>query len=163
MKILLAVDGSETSEAAADEVLRRPWPASSVVRVLSAFQHTLPAPVTMGWGGGIAPGLVPGAREVYEQSSAELGRQSEALVRRVAKTLERSGLTIETAVKQGPAGSAIVEEAASWRADLIVVGSRGLSGLKRWLLGSVAQYVVSHAPCSVEVVRPRGPSKDRVS
>ena len=37
--------------------------------------------------------------------------------------------------------------------DLIVVGSHGYSGIKRWLLGSVAQSVVSHAPCSVEVVR----------
>ena len=49
----------------------------------------------------------------------------------------------------------IVDEAKDWPADLIVVGSHGYSGVKRWLLGSVAQSVVSHAPCSVEVVRKR--------
>ena len=51
--------------------------------------------------------------------------------------------------------SVIVDEAENWKADLIVVGSHGYTGIKKWLLGSVAQSVVSHAPCSVEVVRSR--------
>jgi len=38
-------------------------------------------------------------------------------------------------------------------ADLILLGSHGYTGLKRWLMGSVAQFVVGHAKCSVEVVR----------
>ena len=46
-----------------------------------------------------------------------------------------------------------VDEATEWPADLIVLGSHGYTGLKRWLLGSVAQSVVAHASCSVEVVR----------
>jgi len=46
-------------------------------------------------------------------------------------------------------------QADEWGADLIVVGSHGRTGVKRWLLGSVAGAIVSHAPCSVEVVRRR--------
>ncbi len=48
---------------------------------------------------------------------------------------------------------AIDAEAKEWDADLIVVGSHGYMSLRRWLLGSVAQAVVAHAPCSVEVGR----------
>lgn len=48
-----------------------------------------------------------------------------------------------------------MDEAERWPADLIVIGTHGYTGIKRWLLGSVAQAVVNRAPCSVEVVRKR--------
>jgi nucleotide-binding universal stress UspA family protein len=47
----------------------------------------------------------------------------------------------------------IVDEASSFGADLIALGSHGRTGIKRWIIGSVAEYVVRHAPCSIEVVR----------
>jgi nucleotide-binding universal stress UspA family protein len=59
-------------------------------------------------------------------------------------------------VREGDARSAILDEADSWGADLIVVGSHGRTGLKRLVLGSVAAAVVAHAHCSVEVVRRHG-------
>lgn len=69
------------------------------------------------------------------------------------KKLGRKGLKDESAVRDGHLRAAIVDEARKWRADLIVLGSHGRTGITRLLLGSVAQSVVSHAPCSVEVVR----------
>ena len=56
-------------------------------------------------------------------------------------------------MRDGDPRTVIVDEAKEWSADLIVMGSHGYTGLKRLLLGSVAHSVVSHAPCSVEVVR----------
>jgi nucleotide-binding universal stress UspA family protein len=53
----------------------------------------------------------------------------------------------------GPARGVILEEAENWGADLIVIGSHGYRGWQRFLLGSVSLAVVSHAKCSVEVVR----------
>ena len=50
-------------------------------------------------------------------------------------------------------GERIIDSAAEWRADLIVVGSHGRSGIPRFLLGSVAEFVARHAKCSVEIVR----------
>lgn len=61
----------------------------------------------------------------------------------------------EAAVREGGPREVIADDAKAWSADLIVVGSHGYTGLKRFLLGSVAQSVVGHAPCSVEVVRER--------
>ena len=143
MKILLAIDGSEHSGAAVEAVAARPWPPGTIVRVLSAVERVVP-PATEVWydaGGSL------------EQAREELTKRADQLTVGVAEKVRAAGLTAETAVRDGDPRSVIVDEAEEWDADLIVVGSHGYTGLKRWLLGSVAQSVVSHAPCSVEVVR----------
>ncbi len=146
MRIILAIDDSEFSADAIDEVRARPWPADTTVRVLSAVGPISPPPASELWydaGGSL------------ERVQQEITRRSEELTARAADSLRESGLRAETAVRPGDARSVIVDEATEWSADLIVVGSHGYSGIKRWLLGSVAHSVVSHAPCSVEVVRKR--------
>src|SRR5687767_3450246 len=143
MKILLAVDDSPYSEAAIEAVASRPWPPGTIIRLLSAVEHIVP-PATELWydaGGSL------------ERSRQELTSHYEKLVTRVADQLRAKGMTVETVVRDGDPRSVIVDEAEDWSTDLIVVGSHGRTGLTRWLLGSVAQSVVSHAPCSVEVVR----------
>jgi nucleotide-binding universal stress UspA family protein len=80
-------------------------------------------------------------------------KAGEDLVAQVADSLHKAKLKVETAVREGKPEIEIVEEAKEWRADLIVIGSHGYTGFKRLVLGSVAQSVVGHAPCSVEVVR----------
>jgi nucleotide-binding universal stress UspA family protein len=91
--------------------------------------------------------------EALELARKELISQADQLVKNVAERLRKTGLTVETEVSDGDPRSIIVDQAETWTADLVVVGSHGYTGLKRLLLGSVAQSVVSHAPCSVEVVR----------
>jgi nucleotide-binding universal stress UspA family protein len=73
--------------------------------------------------------------------------------RAAAMLLERASFVVETIVRQGDPRREIVEAAKDWDAELIVVGSHGRTGLQRLILGSVAEYVVRHAPCSVEVSR----------
>jgi nucleotide-binding universal stress UspA family protein len=58
-------------------------------------------------------------------------------------------------VEEEPPKQAIIEEAENWHVDLILLGSHGYGPAKRFLLGSTAQAVALHAPCSVEIVRPR--------
>jgi nucleotide-binding universal stress UspA family protein len=143
MKILLAVDESEYSAAAAEAVATRPWPSGTTVRVLTAVETVTP-PATELWydaGGSL------------ERARQELTTRAGQLTAGVAETLLAGGLKVETAIRDGEPRSVIVDEARDWPADLIVIGSHGYTGLKRWLLGSVAQAVVAHAPCSVEVVR----------
>jgi nucleotide-binding universal stress UspA family protein len=83
------------------------------------------------------------------------------LTKKTGKTLKSKRLKIETATFEGDARAVIVDEARKWSADLIVLGSHGYSGIKRLLLGSVASSVVSHAPCSVEIVRRKQTKKSR--
>jgi nucleotide-binding universal stress UspA family protein len=144
MRILLPVDGSSPSQEAISEVARRPRPAPSSVRVLSVVQPYVPA----------ATEFVPGAlapQDLLERQQAD----AEQVAAGTAHRLEQTGLSVDSAVRQGDPRTAIVDEAREWGADLIVMGSHGHTGLKRLLLGSVAQAVVAHAPCSVEVARPR--------
>jgi len=145
MRILLAIDGSKHSAEAVKTVARRPWPSSSVIRVLNAFVVPMspPAPVgDLGW-----------TSSDIEVLRGENKKASEKLVLRVANSLGKGKIKVERVVREGDPATVIVEEAKEWRADLIVVGSHGYTGLKRLVLGSVAQSVVAHAPCSVEVVR----------
>jgi nucleotide-binding universal stress UspA family protein len=143
MKILLAVDHSKYSAIALEEVATRPWPPGTVVRVLSAVAQ-IPPPAAELWYD--AEGSLDRARN-------EIAGQYEELTREVAESLRNRGLRAEHVVHKGDPRMVIVKEAKEWSADLIVVGSHGRTGIMRWLLGSVAQSIVSHAPCSVEVVR----------
>jgi nucleotide-binding universal stress UspA family protein len=112
----------------------------------------------------IQPYAPPATEFVLTGATVEDMRQRQAstaeqIAGRAVDGLTPAGLTTETAVREGDPRSAIVDEAEEWEADLIVVGSHGRTGLSRWLLGSVAQAVVGHAPCSVEVVRRRPASR----
>ena len=142
MKVLLAIDGSSYSADAVGEVAARIWSPETVVRVLSAVEPVTP-PTTEIWCDA----------DVLERTRREMTERAERLVAGVAEGLRAAGLTVETAVRDGDPRAVIVDEAREWSADLIIVGSHGYTGLARLLLGSVAHSVVSHAPCSVEVVR----------
>jgi nucleotide-binding universal stress UspA family protein len=149
MKVLLAVDGSAFSEEAAGEVARRPWPTGSEVLVVYVVERT-PQPAPEMWGGS------------YEDYFAELNRLQRAQARQALETAARildaredKSLRVTTKLLEGQPKRRIPEEAGAWGADLVVVGSHGYGFWNRLLLGSVSQAVLSHAPCSVEIVRRR--------
>jgi universal stress protein A len=76
------------------------------------------------------------------------------LVERIAGELRRVGFTAQTEVLIGDVTKTILDRAAEWRADLIMVGSHGQRSIRDFLLGSVAESVARRAGCSVVVVRP---------
>ncbi len=144
MRILLAIDGSAPSHDAIEEVAHRPWPSSSTLRILSVIQpYTPPATEVV-----LASATFEDIRERQEQEAEQLTRQAREQV-------AASGLSVETEVRVGDPRTTIVDAADEWRADLIVVGSHGRTGINRLVMGSVAQAVVAQAHCSVEVVRRR--------
>lgn len=152
MKILLAIDGSPCSDAAVDEVGRRPWPEGSFVKVLTTYE--LPTPPT--------PEAWALPLNYFDDLDVELRKQSQNIVDRAIQRLKTTlskTISIDGALLPGPPRTVILDEAEVWGADLIVVGSHGYRTWERFLLGSVSQAVVSHAKCSVEVVRCRPASK----
>jgi nucleotide-binding universal stress UspA family protein len=82
--------------------------------------------------------------------------EAETALRGYAENLQRKGVRVEIAVCEGYAATVIIEEAAQRRADLIVIGTHGRSGLKHLLLGSIAERVVQKAPCPVLTVKAAG-------
>lgn len=148
LKVLLAVDGREGSQLAAESLAARPWPAGTEVRVLSA--------VELGMSALQAAFEIPAldATHLEAQRAAAMKRTEEA-VDSARKTLEAAGLTTSESISvlaQAPK-EIILQEAAAWPADWIVLGSHGSSGLSRFLIGSTSETVATHAACSVEVVR----------
>jgi nucleotide-binding universal stress UspA family protein len=140
MKILLAVDSSEDSKAALQAVATQCHPQETQVRVLHVLQ-----PITLA----AAPQMAP----MYTPELEEEGGEAKKLVDRIASQLRGAGFDAEPILAKGDVREAIVDAAANWPADLIVVGSRGKGGLRRLLLGSVAEFVARHAPCSVLIAR----------
>jgi nucleotide-binding universal stress UspA family protein len=78
---------------------------------------------------------------------------AKALVEKTTAKLRASGYNVTPALEDGDPKSKIIDAAAEWHADLIVLGSHGRTGLDRFLMGSVADSVARHAGCSVEIVR----------
>ncbi len=152
MRVLVAVDGSEFSLVVIDEVISRVWPAHTEIRVINAFELPL-APTPEGWA------LPPDYFEKLDRAAREQAEAiKDAAVIKLAGSLDPT-IKITANILPGPPRSVILEEAERWNADLIVIGSHGYGAWQRFLLGSVSQAVVTHAKCSVEVVRRREQDK----
>lgn len=142
MKILLATDGSKFSDVAAQCIATQFLPQGIEVRVLSVVE-----PITSE-----AP---PQMSSRYHPELEEQMREAKVLVERTATTLAEKGFKVSASSTTGDPKAVILDEAAEWRADLIVVGSHGRKGLGRFLLGSVSEAIARHAHCSVEIARMR--------
>jgi nucleotide-binding universal stress UspA family protein len=146
MKILIGVDDSSFSRIAVEEVARRLWEPGTAVKILSVIETP----------------YNPAHPMLEDATSENPFKIARASVDKAAEVLRRSVNKFEIAgdIIEGSPKKVILDEAETWEADLIVVGSHGRRGLDRFLLGSVSQAVALHAPCSVEIVRaPRGQSQ----
>jgi nucleotide-binding universal stress UspA family protein len=154
MRILLTTDNSPSSQVALREVLRRPWPPDTEVRVLSVA-HALPFVPD--------PTLTGVGLHYYslDQAQKHAVHAVSAAVRELSSVAP--GLHVTSVVLEGAPSAQIVEEAERWDADLIVLGSHGHGAAVQMLLGSVSRRVVLDAPCSVEVIRGRRHTPTEVS
>ena len=144
MKVLLAIDGSDASMSAVAAAAALPFPPGSTVEVASVIPGSF-APEGAVW-----PNVVrvdpPNDRErIYDDVSRRLLD--------VAERLRADDRTVEVRVLEGRPATEIVAEAGRFEADLIVMGARGLSAVRRLLLGSISSEVVDHAPCPILIAR----------
>jgi universal stress protein A len=84
---------------------------------------------------------------------ANVKAEAEQSLDRYAEDLRQRGIEVEAVVAEGYAATAVVDEVERQSADLVVIGTHGLSGLKHMLLGSIAERVVQKAPCPVLTVK----------
>ena len=134
MRILLAIDGSQFSEAATQALVHQFRPQGSEVLLV----HVIEGPM------------------FFEQDARlqERRHHAEKITLEAAETLRAAGYqNVQTRVVEGEPRTGLLEVASGWRPDCIVLGSHGRKGLQKFLLGSVAQSVAQHAPCSVFIVR----------
>lgn len=143
MRTLIAIDEGSAVPVIVDFVKRHRWAPDArfkIIHVISPLMMDHPM------------ASYPLFLETVQKESLENGRN---LVKKVWDDLRKElpDNQIDAEVVEGLPKESILDEAKNWKCDLIVVGSHGRTGLSRFFLGSVSAAIVSHAPCSVMVVR----------
>ena len=141
--IVVGTDGSATAKEAVRQAIDLANQVGASLDIVSAYE---PVPQSR---------LRDEARQAPEDLQWMINPREdvEATLRDAAEELEEAGIQVETFAREGDPADAILDVAEERGADLIVVGNKGMTGAKRFLLGSVPNKVSHHAPCSVLIVR----------
>ena len=151
MKILLSTDGSASAQAALDLLLHLPLPPVAEVILLNVIEKELL------FKGAHTKGLNEEQQRLLAQTHELLQEEADELLGRAAQRLAAAGFKCSTRLASGHPAKEIVRAAREENTDLVVVGSHGWTGVKRFLLGSVSNQVLAYAPCSVLIARQRQP------
>jgi nucleotide-binding universal stress UspA family protein len=141
--IVVGTDGSETASKAVGQAAELAASVASELLIVSAFE----------------PVSGSRLREEAQQAPPDVKwmvnprEDVDATLASAVEVAEEKGVTTRTFARQGDPADAILDVAEEEHADLIVVGNKGMTGAKRFLLGSVPNKVSHHAPCSVLIVR----------
>jgi nucleotide-binding universal stress UspA family protein len=141
--IVVGTDGSETAREAVTRAIDLARALGGSLQVVSAYE-----PVS---GRGLGAEQRDAPREVQWRVNPR--EEVEATLSEAATEAREAGVDVETHARQGDPADAILDVAEERRADLIVVGNKGMTGAKRFLLGSVPNKVSHHAPSSVLIIR----------
>lgn len=137
--IVVGTDGSQEAEKALDEAIAIAVRDDASLHIVTAF----PDPAIL------REKITSGATA----HSVNLSEVADSVLARAAERAQARGITAEVHSRESDPAEAILEVASAQNADLIVVGSRGLTGAQRFLMGSVSAKVSEHANCSVMIVR----------
>ncbi|RJQ14723.1 MAG: universal stress protein [Nitrospiraceae bacterium] len=134
--ILLATDGSDFSEAAMKQAISISKACSSKLHIISVVE--------------VNPEYEALAPKIVEKAESD----TRQLLEWTKECIVKEGIECETIARQGEEPAQfIIEEAEKKKVEMIVMGSHGRKGLKKFLMGSVTQKVLAHTPCSVLVVK----------
>jgi nucleotide-binding universal stress UspA family protein len=150
-KILVALDNSQMSECIFEQALFLTQTNNAeimLLHVLSPLEDPYINPIFL-QPETIYPSLHTDTINQYMQAWDQLKQERLDWMRSLAQTASNTGVKTEFTQSIGDAGRIICELAVTWEADLIIVGRRGRSGISELFLGSVSNYVLHHAHCSV--------------
>jgi len=141
--IVVGTDGSDTASEAVRQAVELARDVGAKVELVSAYE-----PVS-------SQRLSEERRQAPEDLQWTINPREDvdATLEQAAGVAREAGVQVETYARQGDPADAILDVAEEQDADLIVVGNKGMTGAKRFLLGSVPNKVSHHAPCSVLIIR----------
>jgi nucleotide-binding universal stress UspA family protein len=140
--IVVGTDGSETASQALEQAADLARSTGARLHVVSAYEPTSGEHIGVD---------VPEELRATRMVGADV--EVETVLEQAAGALHAKGIESETYARRGDPADALLQVAEEQEADLIVVGNKGMTGAKRFLLGSVPDKVSHHAPCSVLIVR----------
>jgi len=141
--IVVGTDGSETATQAVRQATDLARAVGAKLELVSAYE---PVP---------AQRLNQERRQAPEDLQWAISPREDvdATLEAAAAVAREAGVAVEVYPRQGDPADAILDVAEEREADLIIVGNKGMTGAKRFLLGSVPNKVSHHAPCSVLIIR----------
>ena len=151
-KILIAVDRSQNNKFVFDNAVSLAKTTGAdlmLLHVLSKKEPDHPIAPTYTY----YPIVEEMNYETYQKEYAKYEQHGIEFLKNLTEEATAAGVSTQFTQLAGNSGRMICQLANNWSADLILVGSRGLKGLKEMFLGSVSNYVTHHAPCSVLIVR----------
>lgn len=154
-RLLLVNDGSDHGWNAVEYLCKFPLPRPIQIFVLHVIPPLYPEDyASAAWGMGNIPVLPPTpVRPAVAGQKSEEERWGEQILEKTLTTVKDAGFSAEAFLRRGDAATEILQFAKEKHIDLIVAGSRGLSQVSAWLLGSVSRKLIHYAKCSVLVVR----------
>lgn len=150
MKVIVAIDDSAYSERVIETISKRKWPADTEFRVLTVLEDFPDMDFEERMESAVAEAI--GTREKFASDYCEKARES------LEQAIPKSRVHFE--VREGKPKAEIIDSAVEWGADRIIIGAHGTGICPRFFIGSVSRAVVKHAPCSVDVVRPKISKED---
>lgn len=165
-KILVAIDFSDTSTDALDQVLgiaQKTGAELLLLHVLSPSERDYPNnSMFLADGGYLEANLYAATIKSYDDAWQEYRQRHFEQLQALARQVELANIKVDVIERVGQPGIVICETARDWNADLIAIGRRGLTGAKELIFGSVSNYVLHHAPCAVLITHdqptPQSPS-----
>ena len=154
-KILVAIDQSNLCEPVFSQALNLAELNKAKLMLLHCINSEIigETPINMPLEMGLYSPMVNTAYENQNIIMQQRIEQTQAMLRSYCETATSQGVTTEFDYKIGDPGQCLCQVARNWGADLIVLGRRGRKGLTEVFLGSVSNYVLHHAHCSVLVVQ----------
>jgi nucleotide-binding universal stress UspA family protein len=153
-KILVALDRSETYQHVLDEALalaKATHASLMFFHVLNSVDQGYPYPMYPS--ADAYPALYEETIQLYSEQLRRFEQEGIAFLQSLTRQATALDIPVEYSQSPGDPGRMICKTAESWKADAILMGRRGRSGLREMLLGSVSSYVLHHAPCSVMMVQ----------
>ncbi len=150
MRIICAVDGSRYSNWALDYLLKMPLAKSPRITVLHVVDLAALSQPTF-----LAPSVALHYSRLMEEETRKSIKAGEKIIQKAAERLKGRWEHVRTVLERGHVAEHIIACSEREKADLIVMGSRGLRNISGFLLGSVSQKVSTYAACSVLIVKRR--------
>lgn len=147
--IIVGTDFSKTAETAVDQATEIAKAFGATVHVVTGFRTAMASNLPASTLEAMAYGA---AAELLQEAESKIGDEVRTTLDSVARKIEAAGVAVKTYACGAEPADALLEVAESTNADLIVVGNRGMEGVKRFVLGSVPNKISHHAPCSVLIV-----------
>jgi nucleotide-binding universal stress UspA family protein len=146
--IVVGTDFSDTAAQAVEQAAEIAKAFHATLHIVTAFKPAMTTSIAAS----SLEAMATGGAEFLQEADSRIADEVESTLSQMANKLSGNGLSVKTHSCAGEPADALIDVAESEKADLLVVGNRGMGGVKRFVLGSVPNKISHHAPCSVLIV-----------